>query len=326
MAGQDDQKTCPEDLAQAYGNIDDLSEVTMKMSLPRERRLRRVVLPTVRVVAGPDMLHFASLAPELSLVLGRDEAAGLSLTDASVSRNHVMLTCDDQNEVTVQDLGSTNGTTVNGQQVSRALLRPGDHLEVGAVSLRLDLLSLDEIAHLRRVLERLHAAGRDALTGLHTRAFMVDELPELASRCEEAGAPCTMLFGDVDHFKNINDTWGHGVGDDVLRGIARLVLLGIRDTDAAVRYGGEELAVFLPGSDTKGAVDVAERLRRNISGHDWARTAGGLKVSISFGIAQRLGGESIRDWMQRADRAMYSAKKSGRNKVVAADLSDAATT
>ena len=74
------------------------------------------------------------------------------------------------------------------------------------------------------------------------------------------------------------------------------------------------------------SLDVAERLRRNISGHDWARTAGGLKVSISFGIAQRLAGESIKDWMQRADRAMYSAKKSGRNKVVAADLSDAAST
>ena len=94
MAGQDDHKTCPEDLAPVHGNIDGLSEVTMKMSLPRERRLRRVVLPTVRVVAGPDLLHFASLAPETSLILGRDEAAGLSLTDASVSRNHVrVLAC-----------------------------------------------------------------------------------------------------------------------------------------------------------------------------------------------------------------------------------------
>ncbi len=319
MAGHDDQNTHPKD-ANVDGGFDDLSEVTMKLSLPRERRLRRVAIPTVRVVAGPDMLHFASLAPEASLMLGRDEAAGLVLTDASVSRNHVLLSCDDQGEVTVQDLGSTNGTSVNGQQVSRALLRPGDHLEVGAVSLRLDLLGLDEIAHLRRVLERLHAAGHDPLTGLHTRAFLADELPDLVTRCDEAGAPCTMIFGDVDHFKNINDTWGHGVGDDVLRGIARLVLLGIRDTDAAIRYGGEELAVFLPGSATKGSVDVAERLRRNIAGHDWARTAGGLKVTISFGVAERIPGESIKAWMERADRAMYSAKNSGRNQVSAADV------
>lgn len=317
MAGHDDHNTRPKDLG-ADGDFDDLSEVTMKLSLPRERRLRRVAIPTVRVVAGPDMLRFASLAPEASLMLGRDEAAGLVLSDASVSRNHVLLSCDDQGEVTVQDLGSTNGTSVNGQQVSRALLRPGDHLEVGAVSLRLDLLGLDEIAHLRRVLERLHAAGHDPLTGLHTRAFLDNDLDDLLARCDDAGAPCTMIFGDVDHFKTINDTWGHGVGDDVLRGISRLVLLGIRDTDAAVRYGGEEVAIFLPGSATQGAVDVAERLRRNIAGHDWARTAGGLKVTISFGVAERHPGESIKSWMERADQAMYGAKKSGRNQVAAA--------
>ncbi|MED5374331.1 MAG: GGDEF domain-containing protein [Myxococcota bacterium] len=313
MAGRDDQSTRPKG-----EDFEDMSEVTMKLSLPRERRLRRVAIPTVRVVAGPDMLRFASLGAEERIVVGRDEAAGLVLTDASVSRNHALLQCDDQGEVTVQDLGSTNGTAVNGQQVSRALLRPGDHLEVGAVSLRLDLLGLDELAHLRRVLERLEAAGHDPLTGLHTRTYLADELPELVQRCDDANAPCSMIFGDVDHFKNINDTWGHAVGDEVLRGISRLLLLGIRDTDAAVRYGGEELAIFLPGSSASATTEVAERLRRSVAGHDWARTAGGLKVTISFGVAERLPGESIADWMERADQAMYQAKRGGRNRVATA--------
>lgn len=298
--------------------LEDPTEITMKLSLPRVRGFPRVAIPTLRVVAGPDMLRFASIGPRETLLVGRDEAAGLVLTDASVSRNHVLLLSDGDAEVTVQDLGSTNGTAVNGQQISRALLRPGDHLEVGTVSLRLDLLGDEELAHLQRVESRLKAADRDKLTGLRTRDFMSDELPQLLADADESGTPVAMIFADVDHFKTINDTWGHAVGDEVLSGISRLFMLGIRDSDHAVRWGGEEMAIILPGSDTVGAVEVAERLRRAISGHDWGRTAGGLKVTVSFGVSVRASSEAQKPWFERADRALYRAKSEGRNRVVAA--------
>ena len=310
------------DTSHPDAGFDDLSEVTMKLSLPRQRRLRRVAIPTVRVVAGVDMLHFASLSGGEEFVVGRDESAGLQLNDASVSRAHALVSCDERGEVTVQDLGSTNGTRVNDQAVSRALLRPGDHLEIGAVSLRLDLLGLDELAHLGRVLERLQQVGRDALTGLHTRAYLEDDLPELCARCLEAKVPISTIFADIDHFKSVNDTYGHSVGDEVLTGISRLVMLGVRDTDPVVRYGGEEIIVFLPGSDEDGALEVAERIRRAIAGHDWGRTATGLKVTTSFGVAQRHVDELKGAWIDRADRALYSAKDEGRNKVVRAQPFD----
>ena len=302
-------------------SIEDLSEVTMKLSLPRQRRLKRVSIPTLRVVAGPDMLMFASLSPGEEMVVGRDERAGLTLGDASVSRQHAMVTCDGNGEVTVQDLSSTNGTAVNGHTVSRALLRPGDHLEIGAVSLRLDLLGLDELAHLGRVLDRLTAANRDPLTGLHTRAFLDDELPGMLDRSATADIPVSIIFADIDSFKTINDTFGHSVGDEVLVGISRLMMLGVRDTDPVVRWGGEELVVFLPGSTEAGAMDVAERIRRNIAGHDWGRTATDLKVTTSFGVAQRLThDEALEAWVDRADKALYAAKHSGKNKVLRASL------
>ncbi|MCP4806513.1 MAG: GGDEF domain-containing protein [Proteobacteria bacterium] len=310
------------DHSKTVADFDDLSEVTMKLSLPRQRRMRRVAVPTIRVVAGPDMLRFTSLSGGEEFVIGRDETAGLQLGDASVSRSHTLIRCDERGEVTVQDLGSTNGTAVNGQSVSRALLRPGDHLEIGAVSLRLDLLGLDELAHLGRVLERLQQAGRDALTGLHTRTFLDTELPDLSERCIEAKVPMATIFVDVDNFKSINDTYGHSVGDEVLGGIARLSMLGVRDTDPIVRYGGEEILILLPGSDEDGATDVAERLRRTVAGHDWGRTAGGLRVTISLGVAQRHAEESQKIWIDRADKAMYAAKQAGKNRVVRAQAYD----
>ena len=169
------------------------------------------------------------------------------------------------------------------------------------------------------MLECLQQVGRDTLTGLHTRAYLKDELPDLCERCVEAKVPISIIFADVDRFKSINDTYGHSVGDEVLTGIARLVMLGVRDTDPVVRYGGEEIAVFLPGSDEDGALEVAERIRRAIAGHDWGRTATGLKVTTSFGVAQRCEDELQVPWISRADKALYTAKDEGRNKVVRAE-------
>lgn len=297
----------------------------MKLSLPRQRRLKRMSIPTLRVVAGPDLLRFVSLSPGEEMVIGREDRAGLPLSDASVSRQHTMVSCDANSEITVQDLGSTNGTAVNGHTVHRALLRPGDHLEIGAVSLRLDLLGLDELAHLGRVLDRLAAANRDPLTGLHTRAYLEDDLPAMLDRCANADIPVSIIFADIDGFKNINDTYGHSVGDEVLVGIARLMMLGVRDSDPVVRYGGEEIVVYLPGSDEAGALDVSERIRRNIAGHDWGRTASGLKVTTSFGVAERRShDEPLSAWMERADKALYAAKRSGKNKVLRASLLESA--
>lgn len=293
---------------------DDDGELTREIPLHRVGPNRKIVVPTLRVVAGRDMLRFVTLRAENEVVIGRDENGGMVLTDASVSRRHARVLYSLDGSVTVHDLASTNGTAVNGQPVERSVLRPGDHLEIGAVSLRLDLLSLEEIQHLQGVLVRLEAKNRDPLTGLLTRAFLDAELPVLLEKCARTGTEITCLFLDVDHFKSVNDRFGHPVGDDVLVGVSRLLMMGIRDSDPCVRYGGEEILLFLHGSNEPTGFEVADRSRRAIQTHDWSRTAEGLKVTASFGVAQWDGVESVKDWIGRADRALYAAKNAGRNR------------
>ena len=294
---------------------EDFGEVTVKISRPHRSAVRGRTIPTLRVVAGRDMLRYAPLVGDSQVVVGRDETADLRLTDVTVSKRHARVISDGAGAITVEDMQSTNGTAVNGKPITRALLRPGDHLEVGGVSLRLDLLTMEELGHLHRVVQRLASANRDPLTGLLTRAYLDEELPQLVERCGRAGLPLCCAFVDIDRFKDINDRYGHQVGDEVLVTIARLLMYSVRENDPTVRFGGEEVVIFLPGSAERGGVDVAERIRRAVAGHDWQRTAPGLRVTASFGVAEHDPDEDVKAWLKRADLALYDAKRAGRNRV-----------
>ena len=301
----------------AMSGDDDAGEKTRKVLLQRSGPNRKVVVNTLRVVAGRDMLRFVTLEEDEAVIIGRDETTSLPLSDASVSRRHARIRLLD-NQVVVEDLGSTNGTAVNSRIIERANLNVGDHLEIGAVSLRLDLLSLEEVIHLENVLTRLEAPRRDPLTGLLTREYMDEELGEVMAKCARSEVELSCVFLDIDHFKQVNDRFGHQVGDDALVTVGRLMMVSLRDTDPCVRYGGEELLMFLQGSGEGGAYDVAERIRKTIYGHDWTRTSAGLRVSASMGVAQWDTKETMKDWIARADKALYAAKGNGRNRVVRA--------
>ncbi len=293
-------------------------EPTRKIQVRRHGPDRRIVVPTLRVVAGRDMLRYVTLHDSDDVVIGRDEGGSLVLDDASVSRRHARVTSLADGSFRVQDLGSTNGTAINGTPVESAELRPGDHLEIGQVALRLDLLSLEEVEHLQSVIDRLASNNRDPLTGLLNRVWLDDELPVHLAAATRLGVDYSCLFVDIDSFKQVNDTFGHQVGDDVLVGVARILMVGVRETDACVRYGGEELLMFLHGTPESGAIEVGERVRRAIEGHDWARTNPGLRVTASLGVAGVRAGESVKEWINRADRALYAAKAAGRNRVMRA--------
>lgn len=290
-------------------------EHTMKISVPRRRPGRTQGMPTLRVVAGPELLRYVSFFPGDEVTVGREEPADIILNDASVSRRHAHIRCDERGRILVTDLNSTNGTRINGSPVDAEELMVGDQLEIGAVALRLDQLSSDELAHLARIQDRLRTAGRDPLTGLKTRGWIEEELPAVAERYQSSRMPFSVVFIDLDHFKSVNDTFGHAAGDEVLRTAGRLMMLNVRDSDVCVRYGGEELLVFLPGSHRDRAAEIAERIRGALESHDWSRTAHGLTVTASFGVAEHFPHESVAAWMERADKALYAAKSSGRNRV-----------
>jgi diguanylate cyclase (GGDEF)-like protein len=283
---------------------------------PRVGRIRTggATIPLLHVVDGHDALRFALLDKRRPIEVGRDAGCALLLTDASVSRRHARLAFVDGG-LRVEDLGSRNGTRVNGKDVREGPLRPGDRLEVGNVLLRFDCVSPSELSHFRGVLARLAAGDRDPLTGLLTRAYL-DKLPSLLERSARKGRKTSALFVDVDRFKRINDTFGHATGDDVLRQLARLLLFAVREREVCIRYGGEELLVILEGADEGHATAIAERLRQTIESHNWTRLAKQLVVTISCGIAERQPREPVRAWLARADSALYAAKRRGRNRVL----------
>ena len=281
-----------------------------------------ITLPALRVVAGPDMLRFGTLShPGSIAVIGRDATCDLPLTDGSVSRRHARVELDLDGRGWGEDLGSTNGTTIGGIPVrERTLLPDGGTFVVGGVTLRLDRLSLKELAHLTKVVERLSLANKDALTGLVTRHYLDEELPALVDRHASSEVPISCAFLDIDHFKSVNDGYGHGIGDEVLRTVARLVIMHVRDSDTVVRYGGEEFVAILPNCDAEGAFATAERVRLEVQRHAWQSYAPDLSISLSAGIATYRVGEQVPAWLDRADQALYQAKRGGRNQTVRATV------
>ncbi|MBL4613912.1 MAG: diguanylate cyclase, partial [Magnetovibrio sp.] len=159
-------------------------------------------------------------------------------------------------------------------------------------------------------------AIRDPLTGLYTRLYANEEVPRLMRRHDERGdSNIAAIFFDIDHFKKVNDTFGHGVGDDVLRDIGGILLAETRAIDIAIRLGGEELALIMPINDLKIAIDVAERIRRKIEKTTFGRGST-FQVTISGGVVMREPLEKMDTLFERGDTKLYQAKEQGRNRII----------
>jgi len=157
-------------------------------------------------------------------------------------------------------------------------------------------------------------ASTDSLTGQPNRRALDVLLVAQLGLARLHGRPFSVLLLDIDHFKQINDVYGHGVGDDALRAFARRVSEHLRQGDTCARYGGEEFVVVLPATMLEGALDVAERLRRGV-GDSSLLGAPAISATVSIGAAQHVVGESIEHLLQRVDTAVYAAKRGGRNQV-----------
>jgi len=166
----------------------------------------------------------------------------------------------------------------------------------------------------------LELAVTDQLTGLHNRRYMVGQLAALVARAQRGGEPVAALLVDIDHFKKINDSFGHDVGDEVLREFAVRLATNVRAIDLPCRYGGEEFVVIMPDTGIAAAERIAERIRLHVAGSPF-RVDGGkelLTVTISIGVAATLGEFDTPDaLLKRADAAVYEAKAAGRNRVIA---------
>ncbi len=170
-------------------------------------------------------------------------------------------------------------------------------------------------AKLHAEIEKL--ATTDGLTGLYNHRRFQEDLSEEFKRLHRQSSPVSLILADIDYFKKVNDTYGHPVGDLVLKGVSKIIREEIRDIDMPARYGGEEFAVILPGTDAEGSKIIAERLRKAVMDTTFSADGKPLKVTISIGIASApVDAKSKEDLLEKTDQALYHAKHNGRNQSV----------
>lgn len=266
--------------------------------------------PVLVVLAGDEVGRRVTV--DHTLVIGRAPGADLVLRDGRVSGSHARLE-DRGDGWALVDLGSRNGTRVNGALVTEQELRPGDRIAVGGVVLGFELL--DQVAQqYTEFVERL--LNLDDLTGLYVRRKFD---AELALRIDEArlrGMLLGLLVMDLDGIKQINDTHGHLFGAYTIGESGRLIRRVLGPHGFATRFGGDEFIAALPGFGSEAAVIVAEEIRAAIGAHPFEREGIPLHPGISIGVAafpaDADGPEAL---FQRADEAMYRAKRGGKNRV-----------
>jgi two-component system cell cycle response regulator len=204
--------------------------------------------------------------------------------------------------------------------VNDILLRPVDSEELEARA-RTQIKRKRYADFLKQKLDySLEMAVTDALTGLHNRRYMAGQLQALMSRAGHGGDPVAVLVLDIDHFKLVNDGFGHDAGDEVLREFAVRVATNVRAIDLPCRLGGEEFVVVMPGASLEDAVQVADRIRRDVGAQPFPIMGGteALTVTVSVGVAASTGPADTPDaLLKRADEGVYEAKARGRNQVIA---------
>ncbi|MBI1784796.1 GGDEF domain-containing protein [Candidatus Sumerlaeota bacterium] len=254
------------------------------------------------------------------LVIGRDLTCDIVLLDTKSSRRHARVLYKNHHDpkaapnVILEDLKSTNGTFVNGAQVEGIHeLRDRDKIFIGTTVL--GFFVRDE-SLLKAEQKLIELASTDQLTNLHNRASFDLEVEKEFDRARRYDRDLSLVFFDLDHFKVVNDTYGHPTGDQVLREIGELVIHNARANDIGARYGGEEFAVILPETPLDKAIIKAQRLRISVMDHTFNSQAKGLNITMSIGVsAIHKNMADHNELINLADQALYQAKRSGRNQV-----------
>jgi len=263
---------------------------------------------------GPDIGRRIPLLSR-EYIVGRDSEAGFVVSRSSVSRQHARLYVDAHGNWWVEDLSSTNGTFVNESRVRVQQLKDSDQVRFGdAIYKFLSGSNIESAYH-----EAIHnMAIQDGMTGIHNKRYFLEFLDREIAVASRHGHPLTLVMFDVDHFKKVNDGYGHLAGDAVLKDLAARIRPRIRREDLFARYGGEEFACVLPSTALQGGIVFADHLRQLIEERPCLFEDKAIPFTISLGVAtlHRETGIDPTALIKRADDHLYSAKRAGRNRVV----------
>ena len=253
----------------------------------------------------------------LPFTIGRHATNSLRIDEESISRFHARISRDDQGYFWVEDLRSRNGTFVAQERIEKRRIEDGAWLSFGAqASFRFTVTDLREERLFRRLYE---SSTRDALTSAYNRLHFDERLRAEVAFAARHSSDTSLALLDIDHFKRVNDTYGHQVGDLVLSEVAKLSMRSLRTEDVFARFGGEEFAVILRGITLAGARKLGERLRMAIEAQPIVADGQAVPVTLSVGCASITCTEkpSAEELIRIADRRLYLAKARGRNRVVA---------
>ncbi len=286
------------------------------IAMPPAATTRQRMRALLTVVGGPSTGRVYPVREDETF-LGRGKEAHVRIDDSGASRTHARIVASGEGTYFIEDLGSTNGTFVDGRRVDRAELETGARIHFGAsVVFSFSLLE----AQAERIAHQLYESSvRDPLTRAHNRRYLVERLASEIAHARRHETQLALILFDLDHFKRVNDTYGHLAGDDVLRDVAALVSRMIRTEDVFARYGGEEFVVVVRSIGQGNVARFAERLRVAIERLEIASESTVLRVTISAGHASldELPEDQRRaDALLRlADERLYRAKTGGRNRV-----------
>lgn len=276
----------------------------------------QAALPALLVISGPTIgRSFAIEKPDY--LIGRVESCDLVIDDELVSRHHCKILTMEGN-ARVQDLNSTNGTFVNGRRVSECELKEGDQIQVGSTTIL--KFHFQEEVETRFLSELYQAATKDFLTNVYNKKYLLDRLQSEFSYAHRHGGDLSVLVLDIDHFKKINDTYGHLAGDLALQKLAHFLGTHTRRDDVVARFGGEEFVILMRDCDRTQAQSLAENLRKGISELSISTSNATFHITVSIGVStlsesNKAQFHRFETLLEEADSKLYDAKNGGRNRV-----------
>lgn len=251
---------------------------------------------------------------KVQTTIGRGPDSGIVCDMDNVSRTHCKVYTGAGGNY-IEDMGSTNGTFVNDEELTnRRKLMNGDFVKVGGVIFK--FIDGDNIEQLYYE-EIYRMAIIDGLTQTYNKRYFLEFIDREMSRCARYARPLALIMFDIDHFKRINDDYGHLAGDFVLKKMAAgIAAKNIRKEECFARYGGEEFAIVLPDTPVDRGVILAEKIRQMVEETHFEFEGNVIPVTISMGVAQMLKGDTVNAFIERADEKLYAGKQGGRNRVV----------